>query len=96
MPKNTTFKSKSCQAFLELIESHPELHGIHELRTRTSGGHDFAQFHIWVAPTLTIVEAHRVMDEVEAVIHEHFPGTEVLIHPDPQGLAEPGQNLFAS
>ncbi|WP_037497880.1 cation diffusion facilitator family transporter [Sphingomonas jaspsi] len=82
--------------FLELIKSHPELHGIHELRTRTSGGHDFAQFHIWVDPDLTIVEAHRVMDEVEAVIQEHFPGTEVLIHPDPKGLAEPGQNLMAT
>lgn len=82
------------EQFLRLIESHPELHGIHELRTRTSGGHDFAQFHIWLDPGLSLVEAHRVMDEVEAIVRKEFPGTEVLIHPDPKGLAEPGQNVF--
>ena len=27
---------------------YPELAGLHDLRTRTSGTHDFAQFHVWV------------------------------------------------
>ena len=77
------------------IKSHPELHGIHELRTRRSGGHDFIQFHIWLEPQISLVEAHRIMDEVEAVVKTEFPGTEVIIHPDPRGLAEPGQELRA-
>jgi ferrous-iron efflux pump FieF len=34
---------------------------------------------------MTILEAHRVMDEVEAKLMAEFPGTEVLIHPDPEG-----------
>ena len=34
-------------------------------------------------------------DEVEAVVKTEFPGTEVIIHPDPRGLAEPGQELRA-
>ena len=80
---------------IELIRSHPELHGIHELRTRRSGGHDFVQFHISVDAGSSLVEAHRVMDEVENVIKGEFPGTEVLIHPDPRGLAEPGQNMIS-
>ncbi len=78
---------------LAMIKAHPDLHGIHELRTRTSGGHDFVQFHIWLDPTMTLVEAHRVMDDIERRIVTEFPGTEVLIHPDPRGLVEPGQDM---
>ena len=80
------------ERLLAMIAAHPELDGIHELRTRTSGGHDFVQFHIWLDPAMNLIEAHRVMDEVEArIVHAEFPGTEVLIHPDPRGLQEPGQ-----
>lgn len=71
--------------FLEVAQRHPELQGIHDLRTRTSGSQDFVQFHMWVAPDMTISEAHRVMDEVEAKLQVAFPGVEILIHPDPVG-----------
>ena len=78
--------------FLAMVKAHPELHGIHELRTRTSGGHDFAQFHIWLDPDMTVREAHDVMDEVDAMIRREFPDVDILIHPDPKGLHEPGQD----
>ncbi|MCM8558487.1 cation diffusion facilitator family transporter [Sphingomicrobium sediminis] len=81
------------QRFVDMINAHPELHGIHELRTRTSGGHDFAQFHIWLDPDMTISQAHVVMDEIEATIHKEFPAVDILIHPDPKGLKEPGQDM---
>ncbi|SNS63988.1 ferrous-iron efflux pump FieF [Sphingomonas laterariae] len=73
------------QHFLAVAARHPELRGIHDLRTRTSGMRDFVQFHVDVAPDMTIAEAHRVMDEVEERLAREFPGTEILIHPDPQG-----------
>lgn len=73
--------------FLSVAQSHPELKGIHDMRTRTSGAHDFVQFHVWVDPAMTVLQAHRVMDEVEAQLMAEFPGTEVLIHPDPEGHA---------
>ena len=71
--------------FLKLAESHPELRGIHDLRTRTSGTSDFVQFHVWVDPAMTVSAAHRVMDEIEAKLMAEFPDTEVIIHPDPDG-----------
>jgi ferrous-iron efflux pump FieF len=74
--------------FLAVAQSHPELKGIHDLRTRSSGTHDFVQFHVWVDPSMTISEAHRVMDEVESQLMAEFPGTEILIHPDPEGHAD--------
>ena len=71
--------------FLAIAARHPELIGIHDLRTRTSGAQDFVQFHVWVDPAMTMAEAHRVMDEVEGKLMYEFPGTEILIHPDPEG-----------
>jgi ferrous-iron efflux pump FieF len=71
--------------FLKVAIRHPELKGIHDLRTRTSGSRDFVQFHAWVDPDMTVAQAHRVMDEVEARLRAQFPGLEILIHPDPVG-----------
>ena len=76
------------EAFVAALADHPELRGVHDLRTRTSGMHDFVQFHATVDPRMTIAEAHRVMDELEARIEAEFPGVEVLIHPDPEGLVD--------
>lgn len=72
--------------FLEVVARHPELKGLHDLRTRTSGNRDFVQFHVAVDPDMTVRAAHVVMDEIEAKLHAEFPEVEILIHPDPVGL----------
>jgi ferrous-iron efflux pump FieF len=80
--------------FIEVAARHPELKGIHDLRTRSSGSRDFVQFHVWVDPGMTIAEAHRVMDEVEHKLEHEFPGVEILIHLDPEGqVDQPGNAL---
>lgn len=76
------------RAFVAVAIQHPELKGIHDLRTRISGAQRYVQFHVWVDPNMTVAEAHRVMDEVEAKLMVAFPNTEVLIHPDPEGHAD--------
>lgn len=77
------------QQLLRIAALHPEVRGIHDLRTRTSGAHDFAQFHVWVDPRMTVVDGHRVMDEIEDRLAVDFPGVEVLIHLDPEGHVDP-------
>jgi len=80
--------------FIEVAARHPELKGLHDLRTRSSGMHDFVQFHVWVDPNMTVAEVHKVMDEVEHKLEAEFPGCEVLIHPDPEGHVDhPGNAL---
>ena len=74
------------QRFLEVVARHPELKGLHDLRTRTSGNRDFVQFHVAVDPTMSVRAAHDVMDEIEDKLLAEFPGIEILIHPDPEGL----------
>jgi ferrous-iron efflux pump FieF len=80
--------------FLAVAARHPELKGIHDFRTRSSGSQDFVQFHVWVDPAMTVEEAHRVMDDVEGKLAAEFPGVEILIHVDPDGhVDEPGNML---
>ncbi len=76
--------------FIEVLGRHPELRGVHDLRTRTSGNRDFAQFHVWVDGNMSVRNAHRVMDELEAKIAAEFPEVEVIIHPDPEGHVDEG------
>jgi len=71
--------------FLAIASSRPEARGIHDLRTRSSGTHDFAQFHIWIDPAMTVADAHEVVEAIEHDLEREFPGCEVLIHLDPEG-----------
>src|SRR5918993_1800084 len=72
-------------AFLAAAADYPELAGLHDLRTRTSGAHRFVQFHVWVPGDWTVAEAHERMDRVEEKLQKRFPGTEIIIHLDPEG-----------
>ena len=73
------------EAFLAATHDYPELAGLHDLRTRTSGAHRFVQFHVWVPATWTVREAHDRLDAVEEKLQHRFPGTEIIIHLDPEG-----------
>ena len=72
-------------AFLEATHDYPELAGLHDIRTRTSGAHRFVQFHVWVPGDWTVKEAHDRLDHCEEALQQRFPGTEIIIHLDPQG-----------
>lgn len=71
--------------FLAACAEYPELDGLHDLRTRTSGTHFFAQFHVWVPGEWTVAAAHERMDRIEEELQQRFPATEILIHLDPEG-----------
>ncbi|QNM81954.1 cation diffusion facilitator family transporter [Sphingomonas sabuli] len=71
--------------FIAATRAFPELEGLHDLRTRTSGTHNFVQFHVWVPEDWTVREAHDRMDRIEEALERQFPATEILIHLDPEG-----------
>ncbi|MFL6729136.1 MAG: cation diffusion facilitator family transporter [Sphingomicrobium sp.] len=73
------------ERFLAAAKEYPELAGLHDFRTRTSGTYNFAQFHVWVPPEWTVQEAHDRLDRVEEQLQQRFPNTEILIHVDPEG-----------
>jgi ferrous-iron efflux pump FieF len=76
------------ERFLAATKEYPELAGLHDLRTRTSGTHYFAQFHVWVPAQWTVRQAHDRLDAVEEELQRRFPGTEILIHVDPEGQTD--------
>ena len=73
------------QQFLAAAAAYPELQGLHDLRTRKSGTLRFVQFHVWVPAEWTVQQAHDRLDRVEEELQQRFPGTEILIHVDPEG-----------
>ena len=73
------------ERFLAATKEYPELAGLHDLRTRTSGTHNFAQFHVWVPGEWTVREAHDRLDRVEEALQQRFPATEIIMHLDPEG-----------
>lgn len=76
------------QVFLDAAANYPELQGLHDLRTRKSGTLRFVQFHVWVPAEWTVQEAHDRLDRVEEALQQRFPGTEILIHVDPEGQTD--------
>ncbi len=73
------------RALLDACATIPGARDLHDLRTRTSGAIDFAQFHMSFPPATTIAAAHAVMEAIETELRGRFPQCEVLIHPDPVG-----------
>ena len=78
--------SKEFQEDIKQIAlSHPEVHGVHELRTRQSGTMKFIQLHIEMDEEIPLIRAHAVADDVEDRIRKQFPDSDVIIHQDPFG-----------
>ncbi len=73
---------------IDIVRSHAEVQGVHDLRTRSSGQTRFIQLHIELDPALTFVGAHAVGDDIEAEIERAFPDAEIILHVDPLGVME--------
>jgi len=71
-----------------IVTSHPEVRGVHDLRTRSAGLTRFIQLHIELDPALSFVGAHAIGDRIEAEIENSFPDAEVILHVDPLGVQE--------
>jgi ferrous-iron efflux pump FieF len=68
---------------LEMVRRHPGVRSVHDLRTRSSGLHQFIQLHLVLHPNMSLGRAHVISDSVEETIHEAFPQAEVMVHIDP-------------
>ncbi|MCP5158056.1 MAG: cation diffusion facilitator family transporter [Gammaproteobacteria bacterium] len=72
-----------------IVRDHPQVRGVHDVRTRRSGQTYFIQLHLMLDDFMPLVEAHRVADEVEASILAVFPNADVIIHEDPSTETPP-------
>jgi len=72
----------------ELALAHPEVLGLHDMRTRHGGAHYILQFHLELPPGISLWHSHEILDAVEERIRQEYPGCEIIIHADPLGIAE--------
>ena len=78
---------------IAIATKHPEVHGTHQVKTRSSGFRTFIQLHLELDGAITLADAHKIADEVENDILKAFPEAEVIIHEDPIGLTEHPSDL---
>lgn len=71
-----------------IIKSQHFVQGIHDLRTRSLGEHELFEFHLELAPDISLVEAHNQAHIVEDAIHQKYPNSQVVIHQEPKGANE--------
>lgn len=80
---------------VQLATVDPRVLGVHQLRTRASGPYVHMQMHADLAADISLAEAHRIMVAAENRLLEAFPSADIIIHPDPRGLAEKHGGVFA-
>ncbi len=85
------------ERIMQLATAHQEVRGLHDLRSRRAGTRTFIQLHLELDDYLSLLEAHRISDEVEATIRKAYPGAEVIIHTDPLSVVpdEPVPEFFS-
>ncbi len=79
------FADSEREKILAVCRDHPEVRGVHELKTRRSGIYNFIQCHLVFDEDMSLRRAHLISDEVEVKLKELFPNLEVIIHQDPYG-----------
>jgi ferrous-iron efflux pump FieF len=61
----------------------PRVRGLHDLRTRRSGGQRFIELHLEIPRATSFVDAHDLTVEVLRAIERELPRSKVFVHSDP-------------
>ncbi|GAA5097599.1 cation diffusion facilitator family transporter [Bartonella acomydis] len=61
---------------------------IHDLLTRVAGRVTFIEFHLVVPAVMSVGEAHKICDKIEAVLHKEFDNVRISIHVEPEEEAK--------
>ena len=72
----------------------PASSGVHDLKTRRSGGQRFIEFHLEIPRRPSFPEAHDLMVKVLRAVEGEIPRSKVFVHGDPvlgRKLYSPGQ-----
>lgn len=71
-----------------IVQSHPMVKGLHDLRTRSDSDRVFMELHIEMDPGMLLREVHAVGESITTELEKQFPNADVTIHNDPEGLEE--------
>ncbi len=84
------------EKIVDAIRSQPEVNDFHWLKTRRAGNDYFVDVHLVLNPDMSLLEAHRIGDEVEKRIRAIDPNADWLInvHLDPYDDSEINEEEF--
>lgn len=66
---------------------------VHDIRTRQAGPKTFIEFHLVVPGQMSVRESHAICDRLEDALEAAVPGSDVLIHVEPDHKAKPAGAL---
>ena len=78
MAKSATIISNNAEGAIEA----------HDLRTRLAGSATFVDFHLVVAGTMPVSEAHEICDRIEKALKAKVPDAMITIHVEPEDKAK--------
>lgn len=76
---------KDRRAITDIVENHPQMISMHDLRTRRMGMDVHISFDVEMNGALSLREAHDYVRELEISIIQLFPNADIIIHMDPEG-----------
>ena len=65
------------------VEAIPGVTDCHNIRVRPSGPVLFIDVHVLLSKDLSLADAHKLTEDIEAVIQTLAPGADVTVHPEP-------------
>ena len=70
-------------------ERAPEIAGYHKLRARRAGARRYIDLHLQFRSGTTLEQAHAIAHAVRGAVEAELPGSEVLIHNEPEDSLRP-------
>lgn len=73
---------------ITLVTAHAAVQAVHDLRTRNTGERVFIEFHLELDGDMSLNKAHDITEQIEGLLYEAFPKSEVMIHQEPAGIED--------
>ena len=83
------FEEKERKVLHQIIRSHKEIKGFHDLKTRYAGRTPIIQFHIELDGNMTLHRSHKIAENVTRRVRKAFPDADIIIHQDPDDEKRP-------
>ena len=81
-------EQKDKDEIVSIIYKNPMVKGVHDLKTRYAANKPFIQFHIEMDSNISLLDAHKVSEEILSRLLDVFPLADITIHQDPEGVEE--------
>ena len=71
----------------EIAEAVPQVQNCHAIRVRSVGAEVFIDAHVVLEGSLSLSEAHRIVDAVEDAVRHRIPKADITVHAEPPEAA---------